>query len=250
MRQSNAIGNAIPSLNTNALNSFATPACSPTTGDSQTYDCLICETTRPECARGMAARWFSVVVLFFVLSESSAMHDREDCVSRDIRIVDGLSRNITTPSGLRCIPPVKCTDRIDGVVFDGTHPPSGKMRDLVRHHEEKRAAHPDAVFFAYAYEVFSSVWDRKIGHREWMEHMNYAIRYGANADYPTGFRAGYSWPVVSPKVFKKKTQNILYLVSNVRFSFSCTLYSLFLFVCLSACLPGPVLTNAHHTIEP
>ena len=52
-----------------------------------------------------------------------------------------------------------------------------------------------------------------------LEQMNYAIRYGADPDFPaaftTYFSASYKWARTPPDVFKKKTQGILYLSSNV-----------------------------------
>ena len=48
--------------------------------------------------------------------------------------------------------------------------------------------------------------------------MNYAIRYGADPDFPTSagyFSGHYEWPVTATEVFEKKTQGILYLSSNV-----------------------------------
>ncbi len=48
-----------------------------------------------------------------------------------------------------------------------------------------------------------------------MEQMNYAIRYGAGADFPTSLAGRYRWQVVPPEVFAGKTQGILYLSSNV-----------------------------------
>ena len=143
---------------------------------------------------------------------------REDCVGSDIRIVEGLKGNVTTSTGLHCIPPVDCTARIDGVVWDATHYPH-KIDELVSKQREKREAHPNAIFIAFSHEAYSHLWNRKIGNSKYMEQMNYAIRYGADPDFPaaftTYFSASYKWAKTPPDVFKKKTQGILYLSSNV-----------------------------------
>ena len=87
---------------------------------------------------------------------------REDCVGSDIRIVEGLKGNVTTSTGLHCIPPVDCTARIDGVVWDATNYPH-KIDELVSKQREKREAHPNAIFIAFSHEAYSHLWNRKIG---------------------------------------------------------------------------------------
>lgn len=143
-----------------------------------------------------------------VLSRSGVNTEASACVEPGVKIVRGLTAPVVTTDGLRCVPPLPCTDHVDGIIWA---PEQTDIWSTPQKHDARQ------VWFASSWEADSVFWRRAIGDAAWMTHMNYGRMYGGGTgvfgaclplDRPP------VWKNVAPEVFAQKTHGIVYVSSN------------------------------------